>query len=146
MRNAIGDAVIAGIFGVSGAFVSWQASRLGIGDLGSPGPGFFPFVLGAILLLVAPAIYVDCRRSAPVQAVQLGHRDVAIAAAALFLVPLLFEPIGAPITLGLFAVASLVLIGRISPLLAIPASCLASLGCWYFFQVLLGIQLPMGWF
>jgi hypothetical protein len=76
--------------------------------------------------------------------VEIGHRDVVIATAVLLLVPPLFEPIGAPITLGLFAAASLVLIGRVSPLLAIAASCLGSFACWYFFHVLLGVQLPTG--
>jgi putative tricarboxylic transport membrane protein len=142
--NRIGDAVIAGILAIGGAFVAWQALLLGIGDAGAPGAGFFPFLLGIILLLIALVIGFAGWLTAPAQAVELGHRDVTIAIAILLLVPALFEPIGAPITLGLFAVASLVLIGRISPLLAIPASFIATLGCWYFFHELLGVQLPTG--
>ena len=144
MSNRLGDTVIAAILGAAGAFFAWQASHLGIGNIGFPGPGFFPFLLGAILLLLAPIIGLGCWRSGPTQAVEIGHRDVIMAIAALLLVPLLFDPIGAPITLALFAVASLVLIGRVSPLLAIPASCLGTLACWYFFHVLLGVQLPTG--
>jgi hypothetical protein len=60
------------------------------------------------------------------------------------LVPVLFEPAGAPITLGLFGMATLVLIGRVSTLLAIAASTLGMTACWYFFAVLLGVQLPIG--
>jgi putative tricarboxylic transport membrane protein len=144
MRTRIGAAVIAGMLGVAGAFLAWQASLLGLGDLAFPGPGFFPFLLGAVLLPVACVIGFDSWRSGSSLAVELRHRNVAIATAALLMVPLLFEPLGAPITLGLFGAASLILIGGISPLVAIPASALASIVCWYFFQVLLGVQLPAG--
>ena len=87
---------------------------------------------------------IDCWRSSASEAVEIGHRDVLISIAALLLVPVLFEPAGAPITLGLFGLASLVLIGRVSPLLAIAASGLGVTACWYFFAVLLGVQLPIG--
>ena len=144
MSTRIAGAVIAGMLGAAGAFLAWQASLLGLGDLASPGPGFFPFLLGAVLPPLACVIGFDCWRSGSSLAVQLGHRNVAIATAALLTVPLLFEPLGAPITLGLFGAASLILIGGISPLVAIPASGCASIACWYFFQVLLGVQLPAG--
>src|SRR5947207_15419031 len=93
LSNRVGDTVIAGMLGLSGAFVAWQALRLGLGDLASPGPGFFPFFLGAILLLAALIIGLDCWRSPPTQAVEMGHRDVVISTAVLLLVPLLFEPL-----------------------------------------------------
>ena len=48
------------------------------------------------------------------------------------------------LSLGLFGAIVLVLIARVSPLLAIMASGAGMVTCWYFFQELLGIQLPMG--
>ena len=58
--------------------------------------------------------------------------------------PLLFEPLGAYLSLGLFGAVLLVLIARVSVPLASLAACVAMAACWYFFQVLLGLQLPRG--
>ena len=139
-----GGAIIAGLLAGCGAFLAWQALLLDIGDAGLPGPGFFPLLLAAGLLGIALLLAIDCWRSSASEAVEIGHRDVLISIAALLSVPVLFEPAGAPITLGLFGMASLVLIGRVSPLLAIAASGLGMTACWYFFAVLLGVQLPIG--
>jgi hypothetical protein len=139
-----GGAVIAGLLAGCGAFFACQALLLDIGDSGRPGPGFFPFLLATSLLGIALLLAIDCWRSSASEAVEIGHRDVLISIAALLLVPVLFEPAGAPITLGLFGLASLVLIGRVSPLLAIAASGLGVTACGYFFAVLLGVQLPIG--
>ena len=67
-----------------------------------------------------------------------------IVIAALLAVPLIFEPLGASVTLGLLATALLVLIARVPLPLAIAAAGLGMAACWYFFQVLLGLQLPAG--
>jgi putative tricarboxylic transport membrane protein len=156
-----GGVVVAGLLAAVGAFFVWQSSQLDLGNVDLPGPGFFPLVLGAVLLIFSAVIGIgdwraskndaikndairsDANKS---EAVELGHRDVAIAIAALLAVPLVFEPLGAYITLGLFGTVLLVLLGRVPPLLAIGAACLAMAGCWYFFQVLLGLQLPTGLF
>jgi len=55
-----------------------------------------------------------------------------------------FELLGANMTLGLLGAALLVLIGRVPLPLAILAAGLGMAACWYFFQVLLGLQLPAG--
>ena len=67
-----------------------------------------------------------------------------ITAAALLSVPLLFETLGAPVALGLFSIAILVFVGRVAPLVAVAATALGIVACWYFFVVLLGVQLPSG--
>jgi hypothetical protein len=139
-----GGIIIAGLLGGCGAFLAWQALLLDIGDAALPGPGFFPLLLAAGLLGIGLLLAIDCWRSSASEAVEIGHRDVLISIAALLLVPVLFEPAGAPITLGLFGMASLVLIGRVPPLLAIAATALGITACWYFFAVLLGVQLPRG--
>ncbi len=89
-------------------------------------------------------IGIDCWRSAGAETVELGHRDVAIVIVALLAVPLVFELLGANITLGLLGTVLLVLIGRVPLPLAIAAAGLGMAACWYFFQVLLGLQLPAG--
>jgi hypothetical protein len=59
-------------------------------------------------------------------------------------VPVLFEPLGTYLTLGLFSVALLVFIGKIHLLRAIVGSAIGMAGVWYFFKVLFGLQLPSG--
>ncbi len=64
--------------------------------------------------------------------------------AALVAVAALFEPLGAYLVLGLFGAVLLVLLARVSVPLAIASAAVAMVACWYFFQVLLGLQLPRG--
>jgi len=139
-----GGMVVAGVLAVAGALFAWQSSLLDLGNLALPGPGFFPLVLGALLVAFAAVIGFECWRSPPGEAVELGHRDVLIAIAALLAVPLLFEPLGAYVTLGLFGTAMLVLIARIRLMPAIAAAAVGMAACWFFFQQLLGLQLPTG--
>ena len=136
--------LVAGMLAAVGVLFVWQAALLDLGNVALPGPGFFPLVLGAALTIFATVIGVEGWRTSTSQTVELGHRDVAIVIAALLVVPLIFELLGANITLGLLGVLLLVLIGRVPLPLAIAAAGLGMAACWYFFQVLLGLQLPSG--
>lgn len=134
-------AVLAGI----GLVFTWQASLIDFGALALPGPGFFPLVLGILVFALAVVIGVgDWRRAPSAETVELGHRDVLIVLAALAAVPPLFEPLGAYVTLGLFGAALLVLIARRSLVIAGLSAAIGMAACWYFFQVALGLQLPIG--
>jgi hypothetical protein len=143
-RSRSGGMFVAGILGAAGAFFAAQALLLDLGGIASPGPGFLPLLLGAFIMMSAALIGIDCWRSAEGEAAELGHRDVLITIAALLAVPVIFERLGAHISLALFGIAILTLIGRIAPLLAIGATILGLIACWFFFQVLLGVQLPTG--
>jgi putative tricarboxylic transport membrane protein len=139
-----GGAIVAGTLAAAGAVFVWQAVRLDLGRADLPGPGLFPLALGVILVILAAAIAANCRRSPEGAAVEFGHRDVLITAAALLAVPALFEPLGAYLTLGLLGAALLVLIARASLPLALAAAGLGMTACWFLFQVLLGVALPAG--
>jgi putative tricarboxylic transport membrane protein len=139
-----GGIVVAGMLAAAGAYFASQALQLDLGGIALPGPGFLPLSLGAVLMACATLIGLGCWRSGAGEAVELGHRDVAIAVAALLAIPLIFEPLGALSALGLLAIAVLVLIGRVWPPIAIAAAGLGMAACWFFFQVLLGVQLPTG--
>lgn len=139
-----GGILVAGMLAVAGAFFVWQALLLDLGGVASPGPGFLPLLLGALILVAAALIAIECRRSPERETVELGHRDVLITIVALLAVPLLFDHLGAYIPLALLAIVLLVLIGRIAILIAIPATAFGLMLCWFFFQVLLGLQLPSG--
>ena len=70
--------------------------------------------------------------------------QVLITFAALLAVPLLFEFLGAYITLGLMSAVLLVRIARVSLLLAVVSSAVGMAACWYLFGELLGVRLPTG--
>ena len=140
-----GGIAVAASLAATGLVFAWQASLIDLGDLGLPGPGFFPLLLGVIVVLLS-AVIAGRLLLAPAEGepVAFGHRDVLIVLAALLAVPLLFEPLGAYLTLGLFGAVLLVTMARRSIVLAAISAAAAMAACWYFFQVLLGLSLPTG--
>jgi putative tricarboxylic transport membrane protein len=140
-----GGIAVAAILAGVGLLFAWQAALLDFGGLDLPGPGFFPLVLGITVFVLAALIGTESWRGAGEGGtVELGHRDVLIVLAALVVAAALFEPLGAYLSLGLFGAVLLVLLARVSVPLAIAAAGVAMLACWYFFQALLGLQLPRG--
>jgi hypothetical protein len=141
-RGGIG---VAAALAFIGLLFTWQASLIDFGDFALPGPGFFPLVLGVLVFVLAVVIGIgDWLYVANQETVELGHRDVLIVLAAFLAVPLLFEPLGAYVTLGLFGAVLLVLIARCSLIVAGLSAAIGMAACWYFFQVALGLQLPTG--
>ncbi len=140
-----GGMCVAAVLALIGLVFTWQASLIDFGDFALPGPGFFPFALGVLVFVLSVIIGVrDWFRSDSTETVELGHRDVLIVFAAMLAVPPLFEPLGAYVTLGLFGAALLVFIARQSLVIAGLAAIIGMAACWYFFQVALGLQLPIG--
>jgi hypothetical protein len=141
--DRLGGIAVACALAAIGLLFAWQASLLDLGGVGLPGPGFFPLLTGGALTAFAIMIAIELLRSSGERgSVAFGHRDVLIVFAALLAVPLLFEPLGAYGTLGLFGALMLVLIARTSALVAAGAAAIAMAMCWYFFEELLGLQLP----
>jgi hypothetical protein len=135
----------AGALALTGLIFAWQASLLDLGHIGLPGPGFFPLVLGGLLVFLSALIAIEGRLvSFKDEPLEFGHPQVLITFAALLAVPLLFELVGAYITLGLLSAVLLVLIARVSALLAIVCSAVGMAACWYLFGELLGVRLPIG--
>ena len=139
-----GGMCVAAVLAAIGLIFTWQAALIDFGDVALPGPGFFPLVLGVLVLALAAVIGVRDWFRTGGEAVELGHRDVLIVLAALAALPPLFEPLGAYATLGLFGAALLVLIARCSLVIAVLSAAIGMAACWYFFQVALGLQLPIG--
>ena len=120
---------------------------LPMGGVGLPGPGFFPLVLG--IALVGASLWLLfglVRASGEDETTEIGHRDLVLTYAALLLVPVFFEWVGALPTLGVFAAAVAMIIGRVVWWRAIPGAAIGMVAAWYFFKVLLGVQLPAGMF
>jgi len=140
-----GGVALAGALAVTGLVFVWQSTMLDLGGVGLPGPGFFPLVLGVLLAVFSLVIGVESWRApAAERPVELGHPHVLITAAALLAVPVLFEPIGAYLTLALLSAVLLVFVARLSLWLAAIWIALGMAACWYMFEVLLGVRLPAG--
>jgi hypothetical protein len=139
-----GGMCVAAVLAAIGLLFTWQASLIDFGDFALPGPGFFPLVLGLLVFALAVVIGVRDWFRTDGETVELGHRDVLIVLAALAALPPLFEPLGAYATLGLFGATLLVLIARCSLVVAVLSAAIGMAACWYFFQVALGLQLPIG--
>jgi hypothetical protein len=140
-----GGLMAAGALALTGLLFAWQASLLDLGKIGLPGPGFFPLVLAVLLVVFSAAIAIEGRRaSSHDEPLEFGHVQVLITFAALLMVPILFELVGAYVTLGLMSAVLLVLIARVALLLAVASSAVGMAACWYLFGELLGVRLPIG--
>lgn len=140
-----GGFIAAGALALTGLVFAWQAARLDLGQLGLPGPGFFPLALSLLLVAFSGAIaFQGWLAPARDEPIEFGHPQVLITLAALLAVSILFEPLGAYIALGLLTAALLVFIARLSWWLAIVWSALGMAACWYLFGELLGVRLPIG--
>lgn len=140
-----GHLVMAAVLAATAWLFMWQASMLDLGQIGLPGPGFFPLVLGILLMVFSVAIGIaDWRRSAGDERLEFGHPPVLITFAALLAVPFLFELLGGYVTLGLLGAGLLVFVAGVAPLPAGLWCVIGMAACWYFFQELLGVRLPMG--
>jgi Tripartite tricarboxylate transporter TctB family len=136
---------IAAVLGVTGLVFGWQASLLDFGNVEMPGPGFIPLVLSVATVALAAVIGArEWLQADSGETVELGHRDVMIVFAAMLAIPPLFERVGAYVTLGLFGAVLLVLVARSSLAIAGVAAVIGMAACWYFFQVALGLPLPIG--
>jgi hypothetical protein len=141
-----GGIVIAAVLVATGLIFWRQALRLDFGNLALPGPGFIPLVLSVATVVIAGVIGArEWRQPDSGETVELGHRDVLIVFVAMLGLAPLFEPLGAYVTLGLFGAVLLVLVARTPVVIACIAAAVSMAGCWYFFQVALGLQLPIGW-
>jgi hypothetical protein len=137
-----GGMLVAGMLAAAGAFFAWQGLLLDLGNIASPGPGFLPLLLGGSIAASAILAGIECRQSGASATIDLGHRDVLVAIAALLTVPLVFERLGGYFSLALLGIVILVLIGRIRPLLATVGTMAGMAACWCFFELMLGVQLP----
>jgi hypothetical protein len=136
---------IAAVLAVAGLVFAWQASLLDLGNYQMPGPGFIPLVLSVATFALAAFIGVgEWLQADSGETVALGHRDVLIVLVAMLALPPLFERLGAYVSLGLFGAVLLVLVARTSLVIAGISAVVGMAACWYFFQVALGLQLPIG--
>lgn len=130
--------------GVAAAISAWT---MPFGRPELPGPGVMPFAVGCLLALfgVALAVLALVRRTeGDAKALELGHRDTLVALAALVLISILFEPLGAPIAAALLLGGLFRVVGRVSIWLAVAGGVFGAVFVWFFFVKVLSVTLPLG--
>jgi putative tricarboxylic transport membrane protein len=129
---------------VLGAFATWEATRMPFGSAAMPGPGMLPFALGVLLMLATAGLVVlELKSPARLPDVTLGNRHVALTVAAILVAGLVFESVGFLVTSTLFLWVMLVALSTLGAWRSLLASIAASVAAWYFFQKLLGVNLPV---
>jgi hypothetical protein len=122
-----------------------QAVSLPLGEMALPGPGVAPLALGIALAVIALMIAMNAvRNERRDEAVVFADVRVLMVFGALIVVAVLFEPLGAYPTLGLFTVTLLPLVARTSAARGVLAALLTVFAIWVVFRMLLGVQLPRG--
>jgi hypothetical protein len=143
----VGETLVALVLLGASLFFIWQAAFLPFGRVGLPGPGFFPFILGIALGLLALAILFHAWRTVDGgDIVYLGHRDVFIALVALAGIAFAFERVDTYVALGTFAAVLLLFVARAALWRVVAGAVLGMVAVWLFFQVALGLRLPTGEF
>ena len=94
--------------GAAGAVVAW---RLGLGRLGNPGSGMWPFALGTVMTLIGLALLLRVRSTADTEQFTRGTLGVVLGTASLVAFGLLFELVGFEIPTALLLVVWLKVIG-----------------------------------
>jgi Tripartite tricarboxylate transporter TctB family len=139
------DALAAVAVLALGAGAVIEAWRLPFGGVHSPGPGFFPWWLGLVILLLGTVLLVQAVR-APAGAAAAPGRPLRVLAllAVLALYVAALEPLGyAPATF-LLVVVMLRAPERHRWPVALAVAVLAAGGSYVLFAVWLGVPLPPG--
>ena len=147
IRARLGEMLVGLVLLATALFFVWHAALLPFGQVGLPGPAFFPFALGIALGLAALAVlYRTFRLADNGEPVFLGHRDVLISIAALCVVALTFEYIGAYVVLGAFMAVMLLFVARAAPWRVVLGVILGLVAVRRVFGQALGVRLPAGEF
>jgi len=147
-RYQLGSALILLIFGL---LVSYEATKLVIGKIGKPGPGFFPFWLGVALIIVSFCLLIKFSRSKgdpslPSKSIWQGvyWGKIVFSLIALFLYAFFLESLGYTIATFLLMFFLFRAIGTQRWLTAIGGSVITSLFTYSLFRLWLQVQLPKG--
>jgi putative tricarboxylic transport membrane protein len=151
------DTLFTGLFLAAGIVYEVVAFRMPQGRIGQPGPGFFPVIVGAVLILTAGACLIQAllvRRSAGSgpegpddEAPARGNRQVSktwLLVGFLVLYILALQPVGFPIALSIFLMASIRVFGYRKWLPAVGIAALLTVISYLTFVVWLKVPLPLG--
>lgn len=132
-------------------FIGIESWRLGLGNFKMPGPGFLPFgvalctgIIALFLLISGIAKATRERPTAFFQGDDTKVRKVIYTVCALFIYPLLLEPLGFFLCTFLFFMFSLAVIDTQKWRLSLGISIAAAIVSYLLFDVFLQLRLPKG--
>jgi putative tricarboxylic transport membrane protein len=144
------DALSGAIVATLGLFMLYQSMQMSFYADGVPGPGFFPALLAAALIVLGASLVVTRLRK-PQDAAdrhQLPNRRQASRALSLWITALaatlLVDPLGFPLAMFLLVALILFVIEGRRGLGAIATAILIPLLAWLLFAELLLVPLPAG--
>jgi hypothetical protein len=130
--------------------IVYMSYKLGLGDVRHPGPGFFFFLTGIVLAILAFIVTLSSfrkrsvkKREAPAAA-KMNLLKIVLVLAALFLYSLLMEWLGFAIVTLLLFIFLLMVIEKKRWFFAVPVSLAVTLIAYLIFEVGLQSQLPRG--
>jgi putative tricarboxylic transport membrane protein len=141
--------IVGALFLALGAFVIYLSLDLSYSADYGPGPGFFSFWLGVLLIVLALIDIIGVSRAArePLPEGFIPGRDgvkrILLIMASLMGALFLLQPLGFPVTILLFNIVLLRSMGRQSWWATGLISLVGSFGTFYLFQ-LLQVALPTG--
>jgi putative tricarboxylic transport membrane protein len=128
-----------------GGFTAWHSEKLSIGGLRAPGPGFFPFCLGLLLIGLAALIFFQGLKQGPgVREKGRRRSRVILALAAVFAYPFVLDPAGYIVSTFFLMVILMGMMVKKTWWFAPALSGLISLASYILFKVWLQVLLPVG--
>ena len=134
---------IAGLVtGAIGIFIIGEANGYQIGSLRDMGPGYFPMLLGSLMVLLAVAMIVTAQPAKLEVSLQGGQlRGILFLAAAFIAFALTIERAGMLISVALAVFLSSLANRRTTLLASVLLAVLSALVCALVFRVGLGLQI-----
>jgi uncharacterized membrane protein len=128
-----------------GGFIAWQSKKLSLGIPRAPGPGFFPFCLGLLLIGVALAILANgLKQKNENKKTEVRKARVILALGSIFAYSVVLEPLGYLLSTFFLMFFLLRMMVRktwwFGPLVA----CIITLISYVLFKVWLKVFLPKG--
>jgi hypothetical protein len=139
-----GERFIALLLLALGFYTTWQSFLMPAGTFSTPGPGFFPRIIGILLTVAAASVLLrGVWRKTAQQVTQIGHRDITAVVITLLVAAALFMPLGAIPTLGLMSGVIVKILRKGPWWSAALFGAIAAGTAWFVFVWLLGVQLPV---
>jgi putative tricarboxylic transport membrane protein len=144
LSHRTGDALTGLALAAGGAVFAVLAWPIPRGEIGNPGPGFLPLVLGLALVVLGLGCAMRAWRTRDAATVMLAETKAVVCVVALFGAALLFVPLGFVPTIAIFLAVLFGVLAGMRWWAAAIAGCGASVALWLVFDYLLGLGLPTG--
>lgn len=132
---------------VLGGFMAWQAERLSLGVPRAPGPGFFPFCLGLLLIGVALIIFAQgLKQKTRPRESDLNKGRVILTMAVIFVYPFILEPLGYLLSTFSIMILLLRMMAKKAWWFVLAIASFTSVFSYILFKVWLKVLLPGGLF